>query len=309
MANIQNVKFNLINNNIKNKARRILVNQNGSNVTRNNVGNLFTDIALRIPNENVNKNEIREALLNLGNFLKQYNKDLKDKLSTKFGRYGTTKTTKITKKALAIAIRLKQINESNENIGNINGNNTEIGENNIKNKNNTLPTRAQLLYYIIVYILRILKLKITPISPPPPPPSPEEGEVNINWGIHFNTLIIKVIEAIEKIRKEKHRSGLVEKLRRKVGNARMNNFKKLLKNMVNKTVWTNASNIRYKIMKIFNSLNIKDQGSLWEFISELNKKQQFNSVQPQIIKTTLKQLLNESRVSLNKTSGQTTEKK
>ena len=303
MANIHNT------NNIKSKARNILLSGNGTKITKDSVGGLFIEIAGRI-NKGNNKNEIRKALHDLGNFLKTENNNLKERLLTKFGRYGNNKTTKITKKALAIAIRLKQINDKNENIGKINGTNEIINyNNNIKNKNNTLPTRAQLLYYIIVYILRILKLKITPISPPPPPPSPEEGEVNINWGIHFNTLIIKVIEAIEKIRKEKHRSGLVEKLRRKVGNARMNNFKKLLKNMVNKTVWTNASNIRYKIMKIFNSLNIKDQGSLWEFISELNKKQQFNSVQPQIIKTTLKQLLNESRVSLNKTSGQTTEKK
>jgi len=307
MANIHNNK----NKNIKIKARRILYTNNGSNINNNNVGNLIIEIAERI-NKGNNKNEIREALLKLGNFLKTQNKNLKERLSTKFGRYGTKKTTKITKKSLAIAIRLKQINEKNDRIGNINENNTEIGENNIKNNNNTLPTRAQLLYYIIIYVLKILNLKQISSHPPPTPESqPPSNQGNNNWGSNFNIHIINVIEAIEKFSKEKQ--GLVGKFRRTVENARMNKandvekIKKLLNEMVRKILVSNVNNKYLEIMEIFNRLSIEDQGSLWEFISDLKKKELHDS-SPQLIKIKLKNLLNKSRNSLNKTSGQTTEK-
>lgn len=301
-----NIYVNLSSNkNIKNKARRILYTNNGSNINNNNVGNLIIEIAGRI-NKGNNKNEIREALLDLGDFLKQYNKNLKERLSTKFGRYGNNKTTKITKKALAIAIRLKEINEKNERIGNINGNNTEIGENNINNKNNTLPTRAQLLYYIIVYILRILKLKQTSSPPPPtPPPTPESpppsNQGNNNWGSNFNIHIINVIEAIEKFRKEKHSSGLVGKLRGKVKNARMNEasdvekIKELLEEMVKKNKVINVSKIYEKIENLFDSLTNNEKGSLSGFIQNLYEKhceslKKVRNYKPEIILQRLKKI-------------------
>jgi len=276
MANIHNINLEIINNNnkiIKTKARSILVNGNGSKINNNNVGNLIIEIAGRIKTGN-NKNEIRETLLKLGNFLKETNKNLKDKLLTKFGRYGNNKTTKITKRALAIAKRLKQINEKNEKIGNINGNNTEIGINNVKN-NNTLPTRAQLLYYIIIYILKILNLKNTPPTSESSPPSTQG---NSNWGSNFNNHIINVIEAIEKFRKEKKSSGLVKKIRGQVESARniqkndIENIKKLLNEMITKETSINVINIYEKIMNIFNKLNIKDKGSISGFIQNLYKK-------------------------------------
>jgi len=272
---------NIHNNNkiIKTKARSILVNGNGSKINNNNVGNLIIEIAGRIKTGN-NKNEIREALLKLGNFLKETNKNLKDKLLTKFGRYGNNKTTKITKRALAIAKRLKQKNEKNEKIGNINGNNTEIGINNVKN-NNTLPTRAQLLYYIIIYILKILNLKNTPPTSESSPPSTQG---NSNWGSNFNIHIIKVIEAIEKFRKEKQSSGLVKKIRGQVESARniqesgaennkVNQIKELLTQMVEKTNQKNVITIYKNILQLFNELSNNEKGSLSGFINELYKKQ------------------------------------
>jgi len=190
MANIHNT------NNIKSKARNILLSGNGTKITKDSVGGLFIEIAGRIPDGN-NKREIKEALLNLGNFLKNKNNsiDLRGKLLTKFGRYGN-KTTKITKKTLQIAKRLKEINESNEKIGNIVENNTEIGVNNVKN-NNTLPTRAQLLYYIIFYILKILKLNksSTPISPTEEVPVKEN-----NWEFAFNRRVANVMNVLETVK-------------------------------------------------------------------------------------------------------------
>jgi len=133
-----------------NRAKNILVN-NTNKITGNALGGLFINLSSKMANNVGVKNPIRE----LGEFLKGISDEvLKEKLNTKFGRYGN-RPTKISKKTLAIARRLKEIysngNYNNKKLGNVNGNNNIIENTNVDNIS-TLPTRAEILFYIFVYI-------------------------------------------------------------------------------------------------------------------------------------------------------------
>jgi len=205
--------------------------------------------------------------LKLGNFLKnknnsiKNNQDLRGKLLTKFGRYGSG-TTKIKKKTLQIAKRLKQINESNEKIGKIVENNTEIGVNNLKN-NNTLPTRAQLLYYIIFYILKMIKLN-KPSPSAPSAPSTAEGPVpENNWEFDFNSHVANLMNVLERVKKQ---------------NVGVNSLKKLMGQMAFRNNNSQMNATYQQIRTKFNKLGNKEKSELPEYInyliSQINSKRE-----------------------------------
>ena len=135
-----------------NRAQKILVN-NTNKITGNALGGLFINLSSKMANNVVVKNPIRE----IGEFLQGISDEvLKEKLNTKFGRYGN-RPTKISKKTLAIARRLKEIYSNgkynNKKLGNVNGNNKNIENANVANNSTPpLPTRAEILFYIFVYI-------------------------------------------------------------------------------------------------------------------------------------------------------------